>query len=45
MPGMTMVFKTSDQRAVQMLQEDDKVRFFADKVNGRLIVNAIEVLK
>ena len=45
MPGMTMVFKVSDPKAIEALKEGDKVRFFADKVNGALTVMAIEAAK
>lgn len=45
MPGMTMVFKVSDLKALETLKAGDKVRFFADKVNGVLTVTAIEAVK
>lgn len=45
MPGMTMVFRMSDPKALETLKEGDKVRFFADKVNGALTVVTVEVVK
>ena len=45
MPGMTMVFRVSDPKAMETLKEGDEVRFFADNVNGALTVLAIEALK
>ena len=45
MPGMTMVFKMADPKALETLKEGDKVRFFADNINGALTVIAIESAK
>ena len=45
MPGMTMVFKVSDPKALELLKEGDKVRFFADRVNGAITVMAIEAVQ
>ena len=45
MPGMTMVFRASDPKALEMLKAGDKVRFSAEKVNGVLTVTAIETVK
>jgi Cu(I)/Ag(I) efflux system periplasmic protein CusF len=45
MPGMTMVFKVADVRMLDALQQGDKVRFTADKVDGTMTVTAIEAIK
>lgn len=45
MPGMTMVFKVADPKALGTLKAGDKVRFLAEKVNGALTVTAIEAVK
>ncbi|MEO8058416.1 MAG: copper-binding protein [Burkholderiales bacterium] len=45
MPGMTMVFRMLDTKALETLKAGDKVRFFADKVNGTLTVMAIETVR
>ena len=45
MPSMTMVFRVSDSKALETLKEGDKVRFFADNVNGALTVLAIEAVR
>lgn len=45
MPGMTMVFKVADPKMLDTLNEGDKVKFSADKVNGAITVTAIEPVK
>ena len=45
MPGMTMVFRVSDPKTLETLKEGDKVRFFADNVDGALTVTTIEAVK
>lgn len=45
MPGMTMVFKVSDPKALEKLKAGDTVKFSAEKVNGVLTVTAIETAK
>lgn len=45
MPGMTMVFKVADATMLDALEEGDKVKFAADRVNGALTVTAIEEAK
>lgn len=42
MPGMTMVFKVADPKMLDSIKEGDKVRFAADRVNGAIVVTAIE---
>lgn len=42
MPGMTMVFKVADPTLLTELKEGDRVRFFADRINGAMTVTAIE---
>lgn len=44
MPPMTMVFKLADPKLLDTLKEGDKVRFRADRVNGAIVVTAIEPL-
>jgi Cu(I)/Ag(I) efflux system periplasmic protein CusF len=45
MPAMTMVFKVADPKTLDGLNEGDKVKFTAEKVNGAITVTAIEVVK
>lgn len=45
MPAMTMVFKAADPKLLDGLQEGDKVKFTAEKVNGAVTVTAIQVAK
>lgn len=42
MPGMTMVFKAADPAMLQRVQIGDKIRFAAEKVDGVIVVTAIE---
>lgn len=42
MPGMTMVFQVKDDAMLQGLQAGDKVRFAADKVDGKFTVVRLE---
>lgn len=42
MPGMTMVFHTTDKTMLDKVKEGDKVKFAADMVDGRLAVTGIE---
>lgn len=45
MDGMTMVFAMPDKVALQSVKVGDKVKFEADRVNGRLTVTKIEKAK
>ncbi|OYY64308.1 MAG: RND transporter [Burkholderiales bacterium 28-67-8] len=45
MPGMTMVFKIADPALLSDLKEGDRVRFFADRINGTITVTAIEPVR
>jgi len=45
MPGMTMVFKVTDAKMLEEINEGDKVQFAADKVNGVYTVTVIKPLK
>ena len=45
MPGMTMVFRVSDPKMLEVLKEGDKVKFVADKINGAYTVTAMEIVK
>ena len=45
MPGMTMVFQVRDPAMLDMVKPGDKVMFKAEKVNGALVVTAIQAAK
>lgn len=45
MDGMTMVFTVSDPAMLKGTKVGDKVRFEADRVNGRLTVTKMEKAK
>lgn len=45
MPGMTMVFKVKEASVLDAIQVGSKVRFAADKMDGALIVTAIEAVR
>lgn len=45
MPGMTMVFKATDPKMLDGLNEGDKVRFAADRINGAISVTRIEAVR
>jgi Cu/Ag efflux protein CusF len=45
MPPMTMVFRLADPKLLEGLKEGDKVKFNAERVNGAIVVTAIQVLK
>ena len=42
MPGMTMVFQVKDEDMLQGVQPGDKVRFAADKIDGKFTVVRLE---
>jgi Cu(I)/Ag(I) efflux system periplasmic protein CusF len=42
MPAMTMVFKVADPKLLDAVKEGDKVTFTAEKVNGAIVVTAIQ---
>lgn len=42
MPAMTMVFAVAESRFLDDLNEGDKVRFTADKKDGKFVVTAIQ---
>lgn len=42
MPGMTMVFGVKDPALLARVQVGQKVRFAAEKIEGRLVVTRIE---
>lgn len=44
MPGMTMVFQVSDDAMLERLHVGDKVRFAAERVDGKLTVTEIEAV-
>ena len=44
MPAMTMVFKAADPKLLEGLNEGDKVKFTAERVNGAIAVTAIQVV-
>ncbi|SIO30759.1 copper-binding protein [Vannielia litorea] len=43
MPAMKMVFVVADAAMLQGLGEGTKIRFLADRVNGKLTVTELEV--
>jgi len=45
MAPMTMVFRVSDPKMLDRVQEGDKIRFDADNVKGALTVLRMEVVK
>ncbi|MEP9370043.1 copper-binding protein [Xanthobacter sp. VNH20] len=45
MDGMTMVFAVAEPAQLKSLKVGDKVKFEADRVNGRLTVTKIEKAK
>ena len=45
MPAMTMVFRAADPKLLEGIQEGDKVKFTAEKVNGAYTVTAIQVAR
>lgn len=45
MDGMTMVFTVADPAMLKTVKVGDKVRFEADRVNGRLTVTKIDKAK
>lgn len=42
MPGMTMVFGVQDAAVLEQLKAGDKVRFQAEKMDGKFVVTRIE---
>lgn len=45
MPGMTMVFGVKDASALDALKTGDKIKFVAEKVEGRYVVTQLAVQK
>ncbi|MDM0002015.1 copper-binding protein [Variovorax sp. J22P240] len=45
MPGMTMVFKVSDNALLDTVQTGDKVRFRAEMVDGKIVVTKLEATR
>jgi Cu(I)/Ag(I) efflux system protein CusF len=45
MPGMTMVFGVKDETVLDKVQTGEKVRFQAEKIDGKFIVTAIEAAR
>lgn len=45
MPAMTMVFQVQDKAMLDQVKVGDKIRFAADKVNGRITVIRLETIK
>lgn len=43
MPGMTMVFQVKNPSLLETVQTGDKVRFVADKIDGKFTVMNLEV--
>jgi Cu/Ag efflux protein CusF len=42
MPGMTMVFQVTDKALLDKVQVGDKVKFIADKQQGKFVVTDIQ---
>jgi len=42
MPGMTMVFRVQDAKLLGGLKEGDKIRFAAQRINGAIVLTAVE---
>jgi Cu(I)/Ag(I) efflux system protein CusF len=42
MPGMTMVFGVKEDAMLDQVQAGEKVRFQAEKIDGKIVVTAIE---
>ena len=45
MPSMTMVFQVSDDTMLDKVQAGDKVRFKAEKIDGKITVTKIEAAR
>ena len=45
MPGMTMVFSVKDDAVLDQVQSGEKVRFLAEKVDGKITVTKIEAAR
>lgn len=45
MPGMTMVFPVRDNAMLDAVQAGDKVRFRAEKIDGRIVVTKMEAAR
>ncbi|CAN7780402.1 MULTISPECIES: copper-binding protein [unclassified Variovorax] len=45
MPGMTMVFQVSDDAMLDKTQAGDKVRFRAEKIDGKITVTKLELAR
>lgn len=45
MPAMTMVFKVADPKMLEGLNDGDKVKFMAERVNGAFTVTALQPVK
>lgn len=45
MPGMTMVFGVKDTSALETLKTGDKIKFVAEKIDGRYVVTKYAVQK
>ena len=45
MPGMTMVFGVKDASSLEALKAGDKIKFVAEKLEGRYVVTQLTVQK
>ncbi len=45
MPGMTMVFAVKDEALLDKFQVGEKVRFQAEKIDGKIVVTQIEAAR
>jgi Cu/Ag efflux protein CusF len=44
MPGMTMVFQVKDATMLDQVQAGDKVRFQAEKIDGKFTITQLEAV-
>lgn len=45
MPAMTMTYRVTNPASLRGIKEGSKIRFAADKVNGELVIVALEPAK
>jgi len=45
MPGMTMVFQVKDAAMLDQVQAGDKVRFHAEKIDGKFTLTQLEAVR
>ena len=45
MPGMTMVFQVKDDAMLDKVQAGDKIRFQAEKIDGKFTITKLEAAR